>query len=50
MDILSEDKNVLKSPPFKILFENFGGLSIGLTAFYEKGISFLCTQVQRTDG
>ncbi len=31
-NILSKDKNVLKSPPFKILFENFGESSIDLTA------------------
>ncbi len=31
-NILSEDKNVLKSPPFKILFEDFGRSGIKLTA------------------
>ena len=31
-EILSKDRNVLKSPPFKILFENFGKSSIELTA------------------
>ncbi len=31
-DILSKDKNVLKSPPYKILLENFGDNAIELTA------------------
>ncbi len=31
-EILSKDRNVLKSPPYKILFENFGESALELTA------------------
>jgi small-conductance mechanosensitive channel len=31
-EILSKDKNVLKSPPYKILFEDFGESALDLTA------------------
>ena len=31
-DILSKDRNVLKSPPYKILLEDFGESALELTA------------------